>query len=110
MSNYWHLEIRPQGCFNLFGWIIATSCIETSTDIICLLIPLPLLYIVKIGLLERMILLGLFILGAIPSGFALMRTIQLVQWQKDSGSLLQNDFSWYLSLMRPCSIFSLQLF
>ncbi|KAK8159301.1 hypothetical protein IWX90DRAFT_488784 [Phyllosticta citrichinensis] len=96
ISNFWHLETRPHGCFNLFAWIISTSFIELSTDIAVALIPLPLVYIVRLGTCERMILFGLFITSIIPAVFGLTRTVQLIQWAIDmeKRSPIQSDFSW----------------
>ncbi|KAK7548068.1 hypothetical protein BKA81DRAFT_404321 [Phyllosticta paracitricarpa] len=94
VANYWHLETRPRGCFNLFAWIISTSCIETSTDFVVALVPVPLVYIVRIGTCERMVLLALFITSVIPACFALTRTIQLIQWGMDESPLIESDFSW----------------
>ncbi|KAK8214671.1 hypothetical protein IWZ01DRAFT_540531 [Phyllosticta capitalensis] len=96
VSTYWHLETRPHGCFDLLGWMITTSAIETSTDIVVLLIPLPLICIVQLGKSERMILFSLFVLGAIPAGFAFTRTVQLIQWRMDGGTPISDDFSWYI--------------
>lgn len=116
VSRVWDIEAQPDGCINAAMFMVISGAINVVTDIVLLIFPLPLIWVIKFNkrqrskstslcLYERSLLtvpsaaLAVILsIGVIPVIASTMRLCEIVM--SDSpirpGSTWQEvDFSWY---------------
>lgn len=53
IANAWNIEARPRGCFNGAAFMQSSATINVLTDVTLLLLPLPLLLVMKFNKKQR---------------------------------------------------------
>ncbi|KAL1796731.1 hypothetical protein ACET3X_005271 [Alternaria dauci] len=97
VSRVWDIEAQPDGCINTAMFMIISGAINVATDIVLLVFPLPLIWVIKFNKRQRTALAVILSIGVIPVVASTMRLCEIVM--SDSpirpGSTWQEvDFSW----------------
>ncbi|KAF8241724.1 hypothetical protein K440DRAFT_608226 [Wilcoxina mikolae CBS 423.85] len=93
VNAWWELELRVQGCPTFMQTMVLYVGLRTVTvlcDIIMLLLPIPMVWRLKLPLRQRMGLVGIFSLGLFACGVAIARLALL------PALLMTLDASWYV--------------
>ena len=75
-------DFGPGRCINLKGFFIGTGVLNTITDAIILVLPLPLIWTLRIDRTQRLALSGVFLLGGFIVIVSIIRTAVLSQLQE----------------------------
>ncbi|KAI4675672.1 uncharacterized protein J4E88_007706 [Alternaria novae-zelandiae] len=97
VSRVWDIEAQPDGCINAAMFMVISGAINVVTDIVLLIFPLPLIWVIKFNKRQRTALAVILSIGVIPVIASTMRLCEIVM--SDSpirpGSTWQEvDFSW----------------
>jgi len=97
VSRVWDIEAQPDGCINAAMFMVISGAINVVTDIVLLIFPLPLIWVIKFNKRQRTALAVILSIGVIPVVASSMRLCEIVM--SDSpirpGSTWQEvDFSW----------------
>lgn len=90
VSAYWTLSVTPQRCINESTHILAAGCINTSTDFLIVLLPIP--YVVRLQLprKQQIIVGSLFAGGVFVTAAGAVRTFVMF----DRNSDVNKDMTW----------------
>lgn len=93
VSRFWDVEKLPNGCFNVRLFMQLSGAINVATDVVLLIIPLPLLPLLKFNRRQRTALGLIMSIGLIPVVASTMRFCEIVM----SGPIVSKDMSWQQS-------------
>lgn len=79
MTSYWDLLAPESDCNNDGPPLVSQAAITVLTDVITYLLPMPVLYNLKLPLAQRIGLMVLFGLGGIVIVASIMRTYWVVR-------------------------------
>lgn len=72
---YWTLSATPQACVNEVKHLLAAGCINTTTDFIILLVPIPYVRRLKLPREQQIVVGGLFAGGIFVTAAGAARTV-----------------------------------
>jgi hypothetical protein len=75
----WNPLLPGAKCVNLTAELITFSSLNTVTDIIILILPIPMLWQLKIKMTQKLQLIGIFMLGGLVCVMSVVRAITLVK-------------------------------
>ncbi|KAH7346953.1 hypothetical protein BKA66DRAFT_433216 [Pyrenochaeta sp. MPI-SDFR-AT-0127] len=93
ISRAWDVERLPNGCFDGRLFMQVSGAINVATDVILLIIPLPLLPLLKFNKRQRTALALIMSIGLIPVVASTMRFCEIIM----SGPIVSKDMSWQQS-------------
>lgn len=93
VNRFWEVQIRPKGCVDVPLWTSLASYINSLTDIILFVLPIPLVYKLKIHHKQKLSMFIIFLAGLIPIAASFIRSVHLTQSYIDMG-WVQEDSSW----------------
>ncbi|OQD90663.1 hypothetical protein PENANT_c001G09303 [Penicillium antarcticum] len=105
VSYYWSQYIDPTGgkcIFNLYPFYIGNAAANVTTDVIILLVPVPLVWKLQMRTSQKFMLCGIFMLG----GFVCVASIIRIYYMTFLGSSV--DITWIMddvfiwSSVEPC--------
>lgn len=74
MSDYWTLSFTPQKCINEELHLLAAGCINTTTDFLIVLLPIPYVVRLKLPRKQQIIIVSLFTGGLFVTAAGAVRT------------------------------------
>lgn len=91
MSAYWTLSVTPQKCINESAHILAAGCINTSTDFIIVLLPIPYVMRLRLPRKQQIIIGSLFAGGVFVTAAGAVRTfVMFNRYSEDANK----DMTW----------------
>lgn len=90
ISAYWTLSSTPQKCINEAAHLLAAGCINTSTDFIIVLIPIPYVTRLKLPRKQQIIIGSLFAGGIFVTAAGAVRTFVMFKLYED----FSKDMTW----------------
>ncbi|KAH7061063.1 hypothetical protein B0J12DRAFT_695256 [Macrophomina phaseolina] len=97
VDRFWQMQLRPEGCVNIMLWSSVASFLNSFTDLILFLLPIPLVYKHRIHVQQKLAVCIIFIAGLIPIAASLIRSTHLTQSYIDMGTLLEKNPSWHVA-------------
>jgi hypothetical protein len=88
ISQYWTLSMEPQKCISEPAFLLASGIINTVTDFIVVILPVPVVWKLQLGRREQLVLVLLFGAGFIVSIVGGIRTVYTYR------VTVSNDRSW----------------
>ncbi|KAI1383634.1 uncharacterized protein F4822DRAFT_83365 [Hypoxylon trugodes] len=87
-------SLLPGHCIDTFGWYLATAAISVAVDFYILLLPVPMIWALKISLRRRLWLLGAFFLAYSVIVLSIGRMISTINLIPN----LAKDLTWNMPL------------
>lgn len=94
VRRFWEVQTRPKGCIDIGLWVMVTSYLNTLTDILLFLLPVPLVYKLQIHINQKLAIAVMFLAGLIPVGASIVRNVHVTQSYMDRGNWITRDTSW----------------
>ncbi|KOS42477.1 hypothetical protein ACN38_g6635 [Penicillium nordicum] len=85
IPRYWLGEQVPGTCLDQTAALIADSVISVVSDLIILILPLPLTWSLQMSRNRKLRVIGLLGAGGLATGFSLYRLIMVLDGQSDEG-------------------------
>ncbi|KAK0514454.1 hypothetical protein JMJ35_003071 [Cladonia borealis] len=76
VGRVWNFEI-PGHCINTLGFFRAETIFNLVTNVVILLLPMPMVWHLQMALRRKLLLIGIFATGAIPCGSLIARLINI---------------------------------
>lgn len=90
VSAYWTLSVTRQKCINEPAHLLAAGCINTTTDFIIVLLPIPYVMKLKLPRKQQIIVGSLFAGGVFVTAAGAVRTYVLFTLSSDPNK----DMTW----------------
>ncbi|PSN58951.1 hypothetical protein BS50DRAFT_444984, partial [Corynespora cassiicola Philippines] len=90
VSNYWKITSDPDTCVNEGLAVVAAGSVNTFSDFLCTIIPIPLVGKLSLPLKQRVALVLLFSLGLIVTGAGIVRC-----YYSYKSLIAEYDVTWY---------------
>lgn len=74
VSDYWTLSFSPQNCINEERHLLAAGCINTTTDFLIVILPIPYVARLKLPRKQQIIIVSLFTGGLFVTAAGAVRT------------------------------------
>lgn len=94
VRRFWEVQTRPKGCIDIGLWVMITSYLNTLTDILLFLLPVPLVYKLQMHINQKLAIAVMFLAGLIPVVASIVRNVHLMQSYMDQGNWITRDTSW----------------
>lgn len=85
IPRYWLGEQVPGTCLDQTAALIADSVISVVSDLIILILPLPLTWSLQMSRNRKLRVIGLLGAGGLATGFSLYRLVMVLQGSNDEG-------------------------
>ncbi|KAI4721908.1 hypothetical protein E4T48_01880 [Aureobasidium sp. EXF-10727] len=93
MASAWTLTIHPDYCINTEKFYTANAALNVASDIMILLLPVPIVWGLNTDLRKKIILTGLFSMGSISCLVSILRMRSIILLYKDGFA----DLTWGLT-------------
>ena len=90
VSNYWDISSDPDTCVNEGAAVIAAGSINSFSDFLCTITPIPLVANLSLPLRQRVALVVLFSLGFVVTGAGIVRC-----YYSYKSLIAEYDVTWY---------------